>query len=66
MNTPRPGARFEHARYIIGSPKASTARPDVCTVTRVTAGTVYYKTETGMKMCQDRARFDSSVKGWLP
>lgn len=64
-DTPTAGRRFEHARYIQGSPKAGTARPDVCTVTRVTAGTVYYRTETGMKMCQDRARFSESVGRWL-
>jgi hypothetical protein len=59
------GARFEHARYIQGSPKAGTARPDICTVTRVATGTVYYRTETGMKMKQDIERFADSVKRWL-
>ena len=63
---PKPGQRFEHSRYIIGSPKAGTARPDVCTVTRVTALTVYYRTEEGMKMKQDRDRFSDSVKQWIP
>jgi hypothetical protein len=59
------GQRFEHARYIQGSPKAGTAHPDVCTVTRVAQGTVYYRTETGMKMKQDESRFAASVKRWL-
>jgi len=61
----RPGQRFEHARYIQGSPKAGTARPDICTVTRVTSDTVYYKTETGMKVKTERARFADSVKGFI-
>lgn len=64
--TPKAGQRFEHAHYIQGSPKAGTARPDICTVTRVAAGTVYYRTETGMKMKQDIERFAASVKQWLP
>ena len=50
QNLVRRGLRFEHARYIQGSPKAGTARPDICTVTRVAAGTVYYRTETGNLM----------------
>lgn len=64
FDTPRPGRRFEHARYIIGSPKAGTARPDICTVPRVTATVIYYRTETGMSMTQSRAGFGASVKGW--
>jgi hypothetical protein len=44
------GDTFAHPRYIQGSPKAGTARPDICTVTRIARGTVYYKTETGMRM----------------
>ena len=62
---PKAGRRFEHSRYIVGSPKAGTARPDVCTVTRVTASTVYYRTENGMKMCQDRDAFAGSVGRWI-
>ena len=62
----RRGAKFEHAHYIQGSPKAGTARPDICEVTVVTRDRVYYRTETGMKMYRDREGFlADSVKRWL-
>jgi hypothetical protein len=44
------GDTFAHPRFIQGSPKAGTARPDVCTITRIARGTVYYRTETGLSM----------------
>jgi hypothetical protein len=62
---PKPGARFEHARYIQGSPQAGTARPDVCTVTRVARGVVYYRTETGLLTKTPLDRFPASVRRWL-
>jgi hypothetical protein len=62
---PKAGRRFEHARYIQGSPKAGTARPDICTVTRVTAARVYYRTETGMRMFVTPDAFAASCKRWL-
>lgn len=63
--TPKPGMRFEHAHFIQGSPKAGTARPDVCTVTRVTKHTVFYWSETGMKLRADRNVFPEYVKRWI-
>ena len=42
------GVRFVHRSMIIGSPKAGTARPDVCTVTRVAGRKYYYRNESGM------------------
>ena len=62
MTEPKAGMTFNHARFIQGSPKAGTARPDVCTVTRVTKTTVYYRTETGMAMKTPREAFGASVK----
>jgi len=45
------GMRFEHPSFIIGSPKdPKGVRPDICTVTRVAQGTVFYHTENDMKM----------------
>lgn len=69
MTNVKRGMRFEHARYIIGSPKAGTARPDVCEITKVStssdggAQSVYYCTETGMFMVT--SHINDSVKKWL-
>lgn len=57
------GDRFEHARMIVGSPNAGTARPDVCTVTRVIVGTIYYRNESGMLMSVATNKLQ--VKRWL-
>jgi hypothetical protein len=46
----KPGVTFAHPRFIQGSPKAGTARPDICTITRIARGVLYYRTESGMAM----------------
>lgn len=42
------GTRFEHERFIVGSPKAGNMRPDVCTITRVAKANFWYRNESGM------------------
>jgi hypothetical protein len=59
---PKRGMTFPHARHIIGSPKAGTARPSICTVTRVTQTAVYYRSESGNLWNVDRDNFASVVK----
>lgn len=54
---PRPGDTFLHHRWITGSPKAGTAQPELCTVTRVTRTTVWY---SGHRI--SRADFPNIVK----
>lgn len=67
MTALKVGARFEHNRLIIGSPKAGTARPEVCTITRVTAHSVWYRNESGMLLRRSRdAYFDRVIRRWLP
>lgn len=61
----RRGDQFEHARQITGSPKAGTARPDVCTVTRVTATAVYYRNSSRMLFWTAPERLAESVGRWL-
>lgn len=55
------GQRFEHARLIVGSPKAGTARPDVCRITKLSSSTVYYRNESGMSLKMPRSTFGSVV-----
>ena len=64
--SPRRGDRFEHARLIVGSPKAGTARPAICTVTAVRGVSVYYRSESGMKWVTDRDRFAEKVGRYVP
>jgi hypothetical protein len=62
---PRRGARFEHARFITGSPRAGTATPVLCTVTAVRGTTVYYRTDAGSKFRTDVATFPGVVGRWF-
>lgn len=59
------GARFEHSRLIIGSPRAGTARPDICTITRITKSTIYYRNESGMSLKYPRAEIGAVVKRFI-
>lgn len=62
------GQRFEHARLIIGSPKAGTARPEVCTITRVVNNPrprVWYQNESGMRFVAEPEKLHEYVKRWL-
>lgn len=63
IETPKRGRRFEHARYFQGD--GAERRPDVCTVTTVRQGWVFYRTETGMGMKQAADRFADNVKQWI-
>jgi hypothetical protein len=51
VNNIKRGDRFAHKSMIVGSPKAGTARPDICMVTRVARGMFYYRNESGMLFC---------------
>jgi hypothetical protein len=59
------GSTFEHARLITGSPKAGTARPDVCRVTKITKTTVYYRNESGVSLRSNRDAFSAVVGRFL-
>lgn len=64
MAAPAPavGSTFEHARQIVGSPKAGTSRPMVCTVTKVTATRVYFRNETGFLSHVPRNSFTEGTR----
>lgn len=68
LRTLKRGQQFEHARFIVGSPKAGTARPDVCTITRVATKPtprVWYQNESGMKFHIDLHKLSAIVGRWL-
>jgi len=41
------GTTFAHAHQITGSPKAGTAKPAVCRITKITKLMVYFRNESG-------------------
>jgi hypothetical protein len=61
---PRRGDKFEHARLIVRPPNAGP-RPDVCEVTSIRNGRVYYCTESGRLFSKPLAAFERSVGRWL-
>ena len=62
---PHVGMQFEHSRYIIFVNAEVGYRSDVCTITAVRQGVVYYRNESGYKTKQDLAKIHESVKRWV-
>ena len=58
---PYRGMRFLHARQIDGQ-----GRPEVCEVTKVRQGTVYFRNSTGFLSKLSADRFPATVKEILP
>lgn len=54
------GQRFIHSRQI-----TRDNQPMECTITRVTAVTVYFVNETGFKSRLPRAKFEEAVAQWV-
>ncbi len=59
--TPRKGLRFEHSRQI-----DRHGNPEVCEVTAVRQGTVYYRNSTGFLTKTPVTSFSESVLAVLP
>lgn len=68
--TPRRGLRFEHAKFRQALPgmRVADSPGEVCRVTQVRGGTVYYRTDDGAggKWCTTVGRFADSVARVLP
>jgi hypothetical protein len=65
---PRRGMLFLHRRQIRrdSSPKSpGGAIPEVCTVTRVTVTSVWYRNSTGFRSVTTRADFPGIVLEWI-
>ena len=58
---PRRGLRIEHARLLDPRTPPADRVPDLCTVSAVRKGTVYFTTVTGMKVRTDLATFPEIV-----
>jgi hypothetical protein len=62
---PKRGDRFVHARQITRDSSAKDPVYDICTVTRVAKGLVYYHNSTGFKLYSSLESFPKEVREWL-
>ena len=62
---PRPGMQFEHSHFVVFNAETLSYRSDVCTITRIAQGVVYYHNESGFKVKQDLAKIHESVGRWV-
>lgn len=59
------GMRFRHARQIADTSTPGNPDPEVCTITAVRQGCVYYRNSTGYRAYTPVNRFPASVKEWI-
>lgn len=65
MDTPKRGDRFVHARQITRTSSAKDPVYEICTVTAVRKGLIYYHNSTGFKLYSRLETFPGEVREWL-
>jgi hypothetical protein len=61
----RRGMRFKHARQIARTSTAANPVPEICEVTAVRNGVVYFRNSTGFRSYAPIAKFPDYVKEWI-